>query len=233
MEPITTKDIEWESPSIPEIAPVDLEKLEKLAKENPGRVVHVKNPPVLSAEQRKFNQAMQMAITLSKSTIVPVHFRGKPDDVFACIMLGSELGFKPMMSLNSIVMIQGSATLKAQTMLATVKARCPKAIIKITVDEVLKKVIVEAKRDVDDTGYIATWDMDKAKLMMLTTKDNWVKQPMTMLRWRAVSEALRIVFADILMGIYSAEEMMDMSEPKTTDKDKAKEATAVFSSEEE
>lgn len=172
----------------------------------------------LSAEQRKFNQAMQTARTLAASTIVPVHFRGKPEDVFACIMLGSELGFKPMMSLNSIVIIQGNATLKAQTMLATVKARCPSAIITITVDEEKKAVLVNAKRDADCPGYVATWTMEKAKQMGLTAKDNYIKQPMTMLRWRAISEALRIVFADILMGIYSSEEMMDMSDLQNSEK---------------
>ena len=186
--------------------------------------------PDLSPEQKKFNQAMNTAITLSKSTIVPVHFRGKPEDIFACIMLGSELGFKPMMSLNSIVMIQGNATLKAQTMLATVKARCPKAIIEICVDENKKQVEVFAKRDLDDPGYGSMWNMEKAKLMLLDKKDNWIKQPMTMLRWRAVSEALRMVFADILMGIYSSEEIMDQFEGKITEKAKVLSANEEFSS---
>ena len=186
--------------------------------------------PDLSPEQKKFNQAMNTAITLSKSTIVPVHFRGKTEDIFACIMLGSELGFKPMMSLNSIVMIQGNATLKAQTMLATVKARCPKAIIEISVDENKKQVEVFAKRDLDDPGYGSMWNMEKAKLMLLDKKDNWIKQPMTMLRWRAVSEALRMVFADILMGIYSSEEIMDQFEGKITEKAKVLSANEEFSS---
>ena len=186
--------------------------------------------PDLSPEQKKFNQAMNTAITLSKSTIVPMHFRGKPEDIFACIMLGSELGFKPMMSLNSIVMIQGNATLKAQTVLATVKARCPKAIIEISVDENKKQVEVFAKRDLDDPGYGSMWNMEKAKLMLLDKKDNWIKQPMTMLRWRAVSEALRMVFADILMGIYSSEEIMDQFEGKITEKAKVLSANEEFSS---
>lgn len=185
----------------------------------------------LSPEQRKFNQAMQTARTLASSSIVPTHFRGKPEDVFACIMLGSELGFKPMMSLNSIVMIQGNATLKAQTMLATVKARCPDALIVINVDEANKTVQVTAKRDDKDPGYTSTWNMDKAKMMGLTAKDNYIKQPMTMLRWRAISEALRVVFADILMGIHSAEEMMDMDQAPTrqSNAEKAKELTKEFS----
>src|ERR1022692_1585728 len=101
----------------------------------------------LSPEKKKFNQQMQIAVTLSKSTIVPLHFRGKPEDIFACVMLGAELGFQPMMSLNSIIIIQGNATLKAQTMLAIVKAKCPSAIISTDVNDEKKTVSVTAKRD--------------------------------------------------------------------------------------
>lgn len=184
-------------------------------------------PKELSPEAREFNRQMHVAHTLSKSSIVPVHFRGKPDDIFACVMLGSELGFQPMMSLNSIVMIQGAATLKAQTMLAVVKSKCKDAIISIDVDEEKKIATVKGQRDSSDPGYTSVWDLSKAKAMGLTSKDNWIKQPTTMLRWRAVSEMCRMVFADILMGIYSTEEFEDIN--IQNDKDRAAEATRTFS----
>ena len=167
--------------------------------------------PELSPEAREFNRQMHIAKTLANTIIVPVHFRGKPADIFACVMLGSELGFKPMMSLNSISIIQGNATLKAQTMMALVRAKCPSSIFHIEVDEEKKIAIVKAQRDASDPGYTSTWDMAKAKSMGLSAKDNWIKQPTTMLRWRAVSEACRMVFADLLMGVYSTEEMEDVA----------------------
>lgn len=160
--------------------------------------------------QDKFNHAVKLAETLAKSTIVPQHFRGKGADVFAAIVLGSELGFSPMQSLNAIVMIQGNATMKAQTQLALVRAKCPKAIIKINVDEEKKIAVCEVKRDENDFGYTATWDMNKAKLMGLACRDNWIKQPTTMLRWRALSEALRTVFPDVLQGLYATEELEEL-----------------------
>jgi len=184
-------------------------------------------PRELSPEAREFNRQMHVAQTLAKSSIVPTHFRGKPDDIFACVMLGAELGFQPMLSLNSIVMIQGNATLKAQTMLAVVKSKCKDAIISIEVDEEKKIAIVKGQRDASDPGYTSTWDLSKAKSMGLLGKDNWLKQPTTMLRWRAVSEMCKMVFADILMGIYSTEEFIDIS--IESDQSKAELATAAFS----
>jgi len=184
----------------------------------------------LSPEAREFNRQMKIAHTLAKSSIVPTHFRGKPDDIFACVMLGSELGFKPMMSLNSIVMIQGNATLKAQTMMAVVRAKCPTAVFTISVDEKNKTATVKAQRDSNDHGYEAFWDMEKAKAMGLSHKDNYLKQPTTMLRWRATSEAIRMVFADLLMGIYATEDMEHL-ESKEVELTKAQQATLEFSAE--
>ena len=200
--------------------------------EVPAEIPQIKEPvkvmtSELSPEAREFNRQMKIAHTLAKSTIVPLHFRNKPDDIFACVMLGSELGFQPMMSLNSIVIIQGTATLKAQTMLAVVKSKCKDAIISIEVDEEKKIAVVKAQRNESDPGYVSTWDMTKAKNMGLSSRDNWIKQPTTMLRWRAVSEAVRMVFADVLMGIYSTEEFQDIS--IQSDQEKALDATKIFS----
>lgn len=165
---------------------------------------------IMLFDESKFNQAVKLASTLAKSSIVPKHFQGKGEDVFAALVLGAELGFQPMQSLQAIVLIQGQCTLKAQTQLALVRSKCPSAIIEIKADEEKKIVTCTAKRDKEDFGFTSTWDMQKAKQMGLAGKDNWLKQPVTMLRWRCVSEALRMVFPDVLQGIYATEELEEV-----------------------
>lgn len=150
------------------------------------------------------------SVKLSKSDMVPAIFKQKPDNVFATILYGKELGLSPIVSLNSISVIQGQVSLKVQTMNGVVLSNHPQAIIQITQDEVAKKVIVSAQRNKDDVAYIATWDMEKAKQMGLAGKDNYIRQPLTMLRARALSEALRMKFADTLLGFLSTEEMEDL-----------------------
>lgn len=173
-------------------------------------------------DETKFNQAVRLAGTLAKSSIVPKHFQGHAEDVFACLVLGAELGFQPMQALNSIVMIQGSATLKAQTMLALVRAKCPKAIINVTLNEAKKEATCFAARDDKDTGYTSTWDFDKAYMAGFAkawdkdnkkwiVKDNWQKQPTNMAKWRAISETLRVIFPDVIQGLYATEEMEDLA----------------------
>lgn len=163
-------------------------------------------------QENNFNHAVKVAQTLAKSSIVPMHFKNKPEDVFACLVLGAELGFKPMQALNSIVMIQGNATLKAVTMLAIARARVGDLSVKISEEENQVTVVIGRGGDT----YTAVWNDKKADAMGLTGKDNYRKQKMTMYRWRAISEALKIVCSDVLMGLNAAEEMSDLEPTRLT-----------------
>lgn len=149
-------------------------------------------------------------VKLSKSKMVPAMYQSKAEDVFASTLMGRELGFSPMMSLYAFVVIQGSVTMKVFTMNAIVRAKCPDALIEIKIDHGKKEARVVAKRNKDDLGYESLWNMDMAKTMGLSGKSNWISQPLNMLKARALSDALRTVFPDVLMGLYSTEEMEDL-----------------------
>lgn len=166
------------------------------------------NEIILSKENQV--SAWDFAVKLSKSKMVPAIFQSKPEDIFVTVLYGHELGLAPIMSLNSICVIQGQVTLKVQTMNALVRSKHPDAIIDIQADENNRTVTVEAKRNKNDPGYKSYWNMDKAKLMGLTSKNNWQVQPMNMLKARALSDALRTVFPDTLLGLFSSEEMEDL-----------------------
>jgi hypothetical protein len=163
-------------------------------------------------DDEKFNRAVKMAGTLAKSKIVPAHFQGKAEDIFAVILAGSEMGMLPMQSLNAFIMIQGQTSMKAQAQLAVVRNKIPSAYIKIETDEKLLIAKCTCARSKDDleNSYTATWDMAKAAKMGLASKQNYVNQPLTMLRWRAITEALRAIFSDVLLGFYAPEELEEL-----------------------
>lgn len=163
-------------------------------------------------DDEKFNRAVKMSGTLAKSKIVPVNFQNKPEDIFAAILAGAEMGMLPMQALNAFVMIQGQTAMKAQAQLAVVRNKLPGAYIKIETDEkgLVAKCTCARSADDLDNSYTSTWDMAKAKQMGLAGKDNYIRQPMTMLRWRAITEALRAMFSDILLGFHAPEELVDL-----------------------
>jgi hypothetical protein len=78
------------------------------------------------------------------------------------------------------------------------------------------KAVVEYRRNGSDNWRTVTWTIQQARDLGLTSKDNWKKQPKSMLVARATSEAARRVASDALLGIpYSSEELQD-AQPEPT-----------------
>lgn len=170
----------------------------------------MKNELMLNPESA--TNAKQMAMSLSKSKMVPYSLAGKPEDIFAIMLYGHELNIPAMTALQNISVIQGKPSVSPQMMLAMVYRALPDAIIKTTIDENKKIVTVFAARNSDqkDCGYTATWNQQKVDAMGLTGKDNYRKQFINMCKWRATAEACRVVFPDIILGLYLPMEFQDL-----------------------
>jgi hypothetical protein len=162
-----------------------------------------------------FSELMQAADFLSKSQLIPASIRGKPADVAIILQTGLEVGIPPMQALNGIDVIQGKIAISPQLGLALVRSRVPNALITTEADKATMTVKVTMARDKNDpsTAYTAVWDMARAQKMGLTGKDNYQKQPLTMLQWRATMDALRMVFPDVLKGLaYSPDEAEEIAD---------------------
>ncbi len=163
------------------------------------------------------DKLIQMSSIMSKSGLVPNGLRGKPNDVFLILQMGHELGLKPVQSLNMIHVIQGKPSLSAQSMIALIRMKFPDALIKINIDEKNLVAKCEMGRHQEDSNtFIATWDMKKAQEMNLVGREQYKKQAANMLKWRSVSEAARVVFPDVIQGLYTEDEVDDFSDNKKT-----------------
>lgn len=121
------------------------------------------------------------------------------------IMLkGFELGISPMQALDGIQVIQGKTVVSPQLMLALINRSGLLEDIKI--DPTETECTVMMKR-VGRSAHTEVFTMKDAQAMQLAGKDNWKKQPATMLKWRAVSACARVVFSDVIQGMYTVEEM--------------------------
>ena len=152
-----------------------------------------------------YESAKDMSKILANSSLLPMSLRKKPEDVFVLIQTGIELGLKPMQAINGINVIQGKPTISPQLMLALIYAKFPLAYIKIWQKD--DGMCCEMRRSKDSESYISYWDAKRASAMGLLTKDNYKKQMDTMLKWRAVSDACRVVFPDVIQGLYTPEEI--------------------------
>lgn len=160
-------------------------------------------------------QAHQIAISLSKTSFVPQSLRGKADDITAAILAGQELGLKPMAALRSMDVIQGTPALRAHAMRGLVQSHGHKVWI---VEQNPQRVVMRGQRRGADGAFEETqesvWTIQRAQQLGLTGKDQWKKQPQTMLTARATGEICRLVAADVLYAMpYASEELDGASAP--------------------
>ncbi|MFI6813740.1 hypothetical protein ACIBG7_15070 [Nonomuraea sp. NPDC050328] len=150
-------------------------------------------------------QAAQIAESLARTSFVPASFRGKPEDVTAAILAGQELGLAPMATLRSIDVIQGTPGLRAHAMRGLIQARGHRVVLAESTDT---RCVMRGQRRGEQEWQEVEWTIDRAAQMGLTGKDQWKKQPKTMLIARATGEICRLIASDVLHAMpYAAEEL--------------------------
>lgn len=149
--------------------------------------------------------AYQMAQKLAATSFVPQSLRGKPGDITAAILAGAELGLKPMATLKSIDVIQGTPALRAHAMRAIVQKQGHEIELVESDD---RHCVMRGRRKGSDSWQSVEWTIQRAALMKLTDKGEWKKQPQNMLVARATGELCRLIASDALHGMaYVSEEL--------------------------
>jgi hypothetical protein len=132
-------------------------------------------------------------------------YRGKRDEIVAVVLAGHELGIKPMTSLKSIDVIQGQPALRAHAMRGIVLKQGHEIELVESDDQ---HCVMRGRRKGAEAWQTVVWDLARARQMGLLNKDQWKKQPKTMLIARATGEICRLIAADALHGMpYVAEEL--------------------------
>lgn len=149
-------------------------------------------------------QANLVAQSLANTSFAGA-YRGKPDEITAAILTGQELGLQPMTALKSIDVIQGQPALRAHAMRAIVQKQGHEIEL-VESDDV--HCIMRGRRKGAESWQTVVWDIPRARQMGLLNKDQWKKQPKTMLVARATGELCRLIASDALHGLpYAAEEV--------------------------
>jgi hypothetical protein len=153
------------------------------------------------------SQVHGIAKALCNTSFVPTSMKGKPDEIAACILYGSELDLPPMTALRTIDVIQGRPTLSANAM----RGLAMKDGIRFRLDETTETRCVMSAQRPGQAWTTVSWTIDQARKLGLTNKDNWKNQPGVMLIARATSQLCRLVAANVLIGAtYSSEEVRDL-----------------------
>lgn len=165
------------------------------------------------------NEQVELAKALAPSDIIPAAYQGKPANIVVAIEFGQSMGLSPAESLYRINVIKGKPTASAELIAAQVRKAGHK--LRVSKDEANTSVTCTIVRS-DDPKYpfVVTRDKAWAQQMGLAVKENYRKQPLTMLTWRAITACAREACPEALFGVaYTPDEMHDFDsvEPVSVD----------------
>ena len=165
---------------------------------------------IMRAPQATLAEQVSYAQSVAKAGILPQAYRNRPADIIVAMGLGQSMGLSPMESVYRINVIQGKPTASAELIASQVRKAGHK--LRIRKDEKKMSATCTIVR-ADDPDYPFTVTRDKAwaDQMGLSGKDNYNKQPLTMLTWRAVTACAREACPEALYGVaYTPDEMEDI-----------------------
>ena len=155
-------------------------------------------------------EQQQYALAVADADMLPRGYRGKPANVLLAIGLGEAMGLTPAVALSYIYVVDGKPTASAQLITANVR----RAGHKLWTEEDPERQSVTCtivRSDMPEHPISVTRDIEWARQMGLANKDNYKKQGMTMLQWRAITACARLACPEALCGVmYTKDELHDM-----------------------
>ena len=180
----------------------------------PALVPTVEAPFERELEARNLNDARQLAKWVFESRMFSSY--GTPQAILTTVLLGRELGLATMAALRSVHVIEGKHSLSADVMVALVlRSGLAKYFRLVGSDD--KAATWETLRVGDPAPTSVTYTVAQAALAGLTKASrsgkpsNWVRQPTQMCRARAKAELARLVYPDLLAGLYTPDELRDFA----------------------
>lgn len=212
LEAHKTVEIEVKATPIPETtneppvaAPVSVEK------SKPAKTV-----ALVPTGDSKWDVMTQKAQVMIRSGFMPEAIK-TADQVLTIAMMGEALDIDPIVAVNNINVIKGKPTVSPQLMLALVRRSKQLEDFSVVDDGSTCTVTMKRKGEtvhvekfsMEDAQRMKTteWENNTKKTISLSEKHNWRQQPAVMRKWRAISAACRVVFPDIIWGLYTTEEI--------------------------
>jgi len=156
------------------------------------------------------DDGMRWSNIVLKSGLAPTHFK-TPEAVYVAVCMGEELGLTRLQALNSMYVVGGKPGLEVSGMKALILRAGGRFNVESWDDKHCTITMIRG-----DWTETQTYSIEDAKRQGLAGKDNWTKMPKNMLYARCFSNLARNLFADVLKGVYSKEELTDGEGVATT-----------------
>ena len=158
-------------------------------------------------------EAYKLAKTFASTQLVPKHLQGKPDDCFIALLMAEQLGCSPIMVMQNIIVVSGTAGWKATFVIGMANDRGPfEGPIEFRTEGKGDSLSVTAYATVEKTKHVVerTVSMAMAKAAGWTSNKKYQEIPEQMLSYRAACFLVRLYCPEVLLGMNTEDELIDV-----------------------
>lgn len=173
--------------------------------------------PTIWNNKEMMNAAYQAANLLSKTDMIPAAYRGKPGNCFIAIDMAARMNVSPLLVMGMLNIVQGNAGWNGQGCIALIN-NCGR-FTPINFEEELKPdgyfSCIAYATDKASGEVLKSTKVDRTLAQACGWLDKngsyWKKMPQQMARYRAAAFFARAYCPDALMGLYTDDELRDIS----------------------
>jgi len=179
---------------------------------------------VFKADEQ-FNHAQRVAKMLASSNLIPKDFQGNIQNTMIALEIANRIGASPLMVMQNLYIVHGKPSWSSSFIIAAINSSKKFSPLRFEISgEGLDKGCIAWALENGTNERLesprVTMAMAKAEGWSTKSGSKWVTMPDLMLRYRAASFFGRLYAPEILMGMYTVEEVIDIkAEPIKIDKE--------------
>lgn len=175
---------------------------------------------------QEFQVAQRMAQALASSTIVPKDYQGNLGNCIIALEMANRLNTSPMMVMQNLYIVNGRPAWSSQYIIAMINAsRKYKTELQFDLkgsgDSLECTAWAQDMNGHKVVGPTITMGMAKEEGWLTRNGSKWKTMPEVMIRYRAASFFGRLNCPDIIMGIYTTDEVVELGPDAYRDIDPA------------
>ena len=162
-------------------------------------------------EPADLTQLIKYAQWMMESELLPSHIK-TPQDVVLLVQFGAGFGVPPMQAIQNLYIVEGKVTMGAHIALGLAMSH-PSCEYMMCTESTPERAVWEGKRTGHPKPTTVSYTIAQAEEARLVKKQNWQKHPAEMLRARAGMHLARLLFPDMLAGVYDPDELGAVTQP--------------------
>jgi len=160
----------------------------------------------------QFEHAQRIAKLLSSSDLVPNQYKGNIANTMVALEMAHRMNASPLMVMQNLHIIHGRPSWGSSFIIASLNSCGRFGTLRFeSTPTSCKAVALDKQSNTQLVGPTVTLEMAKAEGWLDKAGSKWKTMPELMLKYRAAAFFGRLYAPEIMMGLYSADEVVDIA----------------------